>query len=1203
MTNSAAIEKPSLESLVAEIADEFMARLERGEQPEIEEYVQRYPQHETVIRQVLSSLRLIRLSAASSQATLPPLDSADQPVGRLGDFRILREVGRGGMGVVYEAEQLSLGRRVALKVLPFAGAFDPKQLQRFKNEAQAAAQLHHQHIVPVYAVGCERGVHYYAMQFVEGQSLAGMIAELRSLAGLKGGEEPGSSSSASGLVKELVSGRWAPLQPNGANLAATSPYTPRPADVPQNDGRQDQAPREADTPAVAGLSTDPSTKSPAFFRTVATLGVQAAEALEHAHQMGIIHRDIKPANLLVDLRGSLWVTDFGLAQFQTDTRLTMTGDLVGTLRYMSPEQALAKRIPIDHRTDIYSLGVTLYELMTLEPVFSGTDRQELLRQVAFEEPKPPRRWNRSIPSELETIVLKAIAKNPAERYASAQEVADDLHRFLEDRPIKAKRTSLLQHVVKWSRRHKPIVYSAAASLFAVLAITIGALAISNLHIKEEQRQTKSALDRETQANEALKAALAREKRTGYIRSISLAYREWLANRVPRVEEILDACPPELRNWEWHYLKRLCRIEMRLPTPLNHCYGLAFSADGRRVACSGVLPGRIVDPQTVPVRDSQIMVWDAATGHELLTVTMPEVISHVALSPDGRHLAATQLDKSVRIWDVETGEEVLWLPGHKGHTRKLLYSSDGQRLASAGLLSGADYAGEAKVWDAASGREICSFRGQVRFGSNPHMAFTPDGQRIAISVGYGQVFVHDATTGRRLTDLPFLSERLLMSLDPGPLAYSGDKGQFLAIARSDGAYKTRDLVNNIDRSFHRVFGRPIQFVANNQLLAARNEDGAVTLWDVLSAKEQYSIRGAGVEVVFSEDGQRVAAFQDTTVQVWDLTRDREVDIYRQKPPRPSLFQAVSADGRLLATSAADATIAVSEVATGQELHKLQEHTGNVEWLSFHPNGQRLASASVDGTVKIWELSTKQGRVLFTLKGHRRHARWVAYSPDGVHLATVGDDGIVRIWDADTGTEVRVISPEGDPPPAGPDRAPGAHPGAEKKPLDRFAPNFFAYDGKHLVLRDEHRIKVVESATGKVILNLLEHTNFASGMALSHDGKWLVAQPHDQSATRAGELQLWEVATGRKQRAFRGHSGHVPCLAFHPDGSRLVTASGDGTIRLWDVATGEELLAFRPPSEVGATAYTLLAFSPDGKRLFWGNRHGTVAVWSSTSAKAK
>jgi tetratricopeptide (TPR) repeat protein len=252
---------------------------------------------------------------------------------------------------------------------------------------------------------------------------------------------------------------------------------------------------QIETGLIAALSTERSANSPAYFRSLARLGVQVAEALDHAHQQGIVHRDIKPPNLMLDARGKAWVTDFGLAHIETNASLTMTGDLLGTVRYMSPEQALAKRIVVDHRTDIYSLGVTLYELLTLQPVFAGKDRQELLRQIAFEEPRPLRRLNKSIPAELETIVLKAMAKNPAERYATAQELADDLQRFQEDKPIRARRPTVFQRVRKWSRRHKPVVVSGVVSAMVLLVVGVAGLALSNVRVRHEQLRTNRALEK------------------------------------------------------------------------------------------------------------------------------------------------------------------------------------------------------------------------------------------------------------------------------------------------------------------------------------------------------------------------------------------------------------------------------------------------------------------------------------------------------------------------------------------------------------------------------------------------------------------------------------------------------------------------------------------------------------------------------------
>jgi serine/threonine protein kinase/Tfp pilus assembly protein PilF len=465
----------SLDAELGEVADDYLARLDRGEKPDLEDYRRRFPRLSPYLPQILPALDQVRpftLSSNGPHANAPTL-------GCLGDYRLLREIGRGGMGVVYEAEQISLGRRVALKVLPFAGTLDAKQLQRFKNEAQAAAQLHHTNIVPVFAVGQERGVHYYAMQFIEGQTLAALIHELRKSAGLESPDVAGSSGNSSRNRSEP------------------------PALVPV-----DHAADADETPHVAPLVTEHSTKRSSFYRTAAALGKQAAEALEHAHLLGVVHRDIKPANLILEERGNLWVTDFGLARGQRDVGLTLTGDLLGTLRYMSPEQALAQRGLVDHRSDIYSLGATLYELLTLHPVLEGSDRRELLRQIAWEEPRPPRRLNREIPVELETIVLKALAKEPAERYSTAQELADDLQRFLDDRPVLAQRPTRAQQLKKWLRRHRMVAWIMAVLFVKAL---IGSVVAAVLIYQEQQRTFeayKREADQRRRAETNLRIALA-----------------------------------------------------------------------------------------------------------------------------------------------------------------------------------------------------------------------------------------------------------------------------------------------------------------------------------------------------------------------------------------------------------------------------------------------------------------------------------------------------------------------------------------------------------------------------------------------------------------------------------------------------------------------------------------------------------------------
>jgi serine/threonine protein kinase len=467
-------------------------------------FLARYPAYAAELREFFAGEERARRLAAPLRPVIQAAQAssaagaAGVPPDPLGDFRIVREVGRGGMGVVYEAEQMSLGRRVALKVLPFAATMDLRHLQRFANEAKAAACLHHTNIVPVHFVGCERGVHFYAMQFIDGQPLSEIIRQMR----------VGEKKDSRATTEKPTAASQAPA--DGAS--ATSPTTGLARDS---------------TP----LTTE-GRRSREYFRKVAELGIQAAEALDHAHQLGIVHRDIKPGNLMLDGRGNLWVTDFGLAHIQHgETSLTMTGDIVGTLRYMSPEQALAKRAVIDHRTDIYSLGVTLYELLTLQPAFAGKDRQELLQQIAFEEPKPPRRHNNALPLELELIVLKAMEKEPTHRYGTAKEFADDLRRFLDDKPVSARRPTLWQRAAKWARRHKAVVRAFMLGLaLAVVALAVSTLLVWRAYRAEaEQRQLADAHLRE-----------AREQRRQARQAVDTMYLEvaskWL-DRQPQMSEL------------------------------------------------------------------------------------------------------------------------------------------------------------------------------------------------------------------------------------------------------------------------------------------------------------------------------------------------------------------------------------------------------------------------------------------------------------------------------------------------------------------------------------------------------------------------------------------------------------------------------------------------------------------------------------------
>jgi WD40 repeat protein len=1101
-----------------------------------------------------------------------PLKAEHGPGTVIGRYKLLQQIGEGGCGVVYMAEQEEpVRRRVAVKVIKL-GMDTKNVIARFEAERQALAMMDHPNIAKVLDAGAtESGRPYFVMELVRGVKITDYCDQ---------------------------------------NNLATSQRL--------------------------------------------ELFVQICRSIQHAHQKGIIHRDIKPSNILVTLHDGLpvpKVIDFGIAKATAHQRLTdktlftQFEQFIGTPAYMSPEQAEMSGLDIDTRTDIYSLGVLLYELLTGKTPFDATELvasglDEMRKTIREKEPlRPSTRLGRLEREELTTtakrrgsdaprlihllqgdldwIVMKALEKDRTRRYETVNGLAMDIQRYLNQEVVVARPPSATYRLQKIIRRNR-LAFTAGAGIVAALLVgtvvstwqAVRAIRLQNEQSKLRQAAEKAEATASVQERLATRRAVLAEqerklaRQNAYLASMLLAQADWDNNNLIHLRQVLAETRdyPD-RGFEWYYWQQLCHLESKvLSGHLTKFYNLQFLPDSRRVL-------------TVS-EDQTAKLWDTVRGTELFTLKgHRQVLRHLAVSPDGRLVATGTLggDSSTIIWDAATGQEVVQLPPHQG--RALAFSPNSRRIATltddslariweartgelfhtfpgfvamsqdlervvttgrasanairGGLHStaaqGADLAaglaGWLDVWEVNTGRRICAIpntfvAARSGDGASTITWFSPDGRKLV--AGNGPIVeVWDLDTGSKLFDLKGHASNISWA------RFSAD-GQRIFTSSVDDSTRVWDA--RTGRELLALAGSASAISPDSLKVLTSNKDGSATIWEVESGLKVRTLVGRIDHSTFSPDGRWVATgHEENALRIWDT--EKQPGLLVLKPNTSKVRSIVfSPDGQRLASGGDDQIARVWETETGQELLSLRGHSGGIRAVAYSPDGRRLATASEDNTVGLWDSST--GRLLNKLEGHRNGVWAAAFSPDSRYLVTGSVDRTARLWEVATGNELRSFK-------------------GHKRTVTAVA---FSPDGKMLVTASMDRTaKVWSTGTGLELHALTSHEDGVTCVSFAPDGRRIATASLDET------VKLWGTDATNELTTLSGHAGKVRSVAFSPDGRRVAAAGDNNTVFVWDVGMNKELLVLRGHSN----SVSSVAFSPDSRSVASGGTDGTIRIWAAAS----
>jgi serine/threonine protein kinase/WD40 repeat protein/Flp pilus assembly protein TadD len=1106
------------------LAEEFAERYRRGERPSLTEYTRKYPDLAAEIQEVFPALVVLEQLKPAGEASADTFPSDGRRPERIGDYRILREIGRGGMGIVYEAEQVSLGRHVALKVLPTFGVSDSNYLERFRREAKAAARLHHTNIVPVFGVGESNGVLYYAMQFIHGEGLDRVLRDVRRMRSEPDSalekDSPPSSGRTGSVAHSLISGRFTMVAPPNGEVA-------------EQPGHE-----QPDTgPSDSSVSLAKSRSEWDYCRSVARVGLQVAEALSYAHKQGILHRDIKPSNLLLDVQGTVWITDFGLAKSEGGEDLTQSGDIVGTIRYMAPERFEGDSLV---QGDVYGLGVTLYEMLALRPAFDDSNKARLIDRISRHDP-PPRSLKSYVPRDLETIVLKCIARTPRERYATADNLSEDLRRFLSDRPIAARRSPPIERLLRWCRRNPG--WAAVAGLVLLVAAGTSALSI----------KLSAALSRAGKAEAGL-------SRKVYESRIAEARAKTLSRRPGQKFESLALLEEASRQAQDMNLPPESLLDLR-----NATLSALIMPDLWPVQVwPGFPPGSVgadfddrLEIYARADRSGNCSIRRVRDDSELYAIPN----SGPVLSRDGQFLVTVGTDHRATVWRLDKSEprlllsltDVYWTDFHVARPEVAFSHTDGSVTR----------------YDLASVQKISSLSPDAVL-REVVIALHPRQPLVAVASYFSKVVqVRDLNTGAVIKSLDLPQGCSHVAWHP--------RGDFLLACDGNGpSIHVFDAVG-----FQEQFklgpiggGGSLFFNHAGDRLATYDWGSTVRLFDFARGQLQLVMPPTAAigHLRFSVDDCRMAGFvRDGQLGVWQLGHGREYRALTHRAVPEDLgcrTITVSPDGRLLA-AAMKSGIGFWDLETGSE-------AGHLPLVA--PFFAEFGDA---GELIVGE---QTGCYRWPVQADRTTAGLIRIGPPepislppGAKFARSADGRLLA-------TAARAVGPE--------------QPFAGAWILDRADHNRLrplalgkdtgcvavSPDGNWLAATEFQTtaVTVWEARTGQVKQQLVESGGGGGGRGGSHcfspDGRYF--------AVGGGDGGLFSTASWERNAVI----GDIACFA--PDSRMAVVTTSTHVLRLVDFITGQELARLEDPE---GNVPGFARFTPDGARLLVLNGRQAAYVW--------